>query len=454
MPRAWENESIDMTDMQRLLAMKQYKAGLLKEARGILAGAQLEKRDLTTAEEKQYNLLNHEIDELGLLIETNEARIMEERRKGENDVYDIGGGSGGGQRQAIRMALDDRGREIPLLTHEQRMAEFTKEPLPEGIRADETLTGRIVRGIVTGWDGLDNERRALVGAEDPQGGFLLPAPLSARFIDLARARMVLSQAGAVTVPVESDSLRIVKLLADPVPYWRGELEPITESQPTFGSVTLRPKTVAILTLVSHEVWEDAAGLGRAVEDAMSAALALEFDRVGLMGGGEGNEHEPTGVYYTDGINTVAMDTNGAAPTDYGKFLDAIQDIEDANGSPAVVIYNPRTKRTLAGLTTGISGDKTPLKAPADFERLRQIVTTSIPNNLEWGSGEECSAAFVGGFPNVFMGLRDRIRIDVSGQAGDAFSKLGLWVRAFARVDFAVVRPQHLTRIVGIKKGDN
>ena len=55
---------------------------------------------------------------------------------------------------------------------------------------------------------------------------------------------------------------------------------------------------------------------------------------------------------------------------------------------------------------------------------------------------------------MFMGLRDRIRIDVSGQAGDAFSKLGLWVRAFARVDFAVVRPQHLTRIVGIKKGDN
>ena len=77
MPRVWENESVNMTDMQRVLAMKQYRAGLLKESRGILAGAQLEKRDLTTAEEKQYNLLNHEIDELGLLIETNEARVME-----------------------------------------------------------------------------------------------------------------------------------------------------------------------------------------------------------------------------------------------------------------------------------------------------------------------------------------------------------------------------------------
>jgi len=45
----------------------------LKEARGILAEAQLEKRDLTTAEEKRYNALDKEIDEVGLLHDVAEA---------------------------------------------------------------------------------------------------------------------------------------------------------------------------------------------------------------------------------------------------------------------------------------------------------------------------------------------------------------------------------------------
>lgn len=452
MERPWENENLNMNEAEKIIVMKRYRAALLKEARGILSEAQLEKRDLTTAEEKRYNALDKEIDEVGLLHDVAEAKLAEERKAGEEGAplasgrpYPQAGGNS---------ALDDRGRVIPLLTHEQRMSDHVKEQAPEELRAGEATTGRIIRGMLTGWQGLDAERRALVGYEDPKGGYLLPSPLSARFIDLARSKMVLSRAGAVTVPVDSDSLKIPKLLADPTPYWRGELQEIAQSDPTFGAVILKPKTVAILTLVSYEVWEDAAGLGRAVEDALSAALALEIDRVGLLGGGEGNANEPTGIYYTDGIGTVEMGTNGDTPTDYSKFLDAIEKIEDANGDPATLIYNPSTKRTLAGLTTGISGDNTPLKAPADVEALRRMVTTAIPNDLAWGSGTDCTAAFLGGFPNVYMGMRQQVRIDVSHEAGDAFGKLGLYVRAFARVDFAIIRPAQLVRIVGITKGDN
>ena len=443
--------------MYEVIEMRQKRAALIREARALLDKAEAEKRDLTEEENRHWQQLNNEIDLLGTEADKKAAEIWAERREGEANSVPAAGyfpgaySSGGSNRQTTRMALDDRGREIPLLTHEQRMADHVGGLLPDGIRADEVTTGKIVRGLLTGWSGLDKEHRALVGAEDPQGGYLLPDPLSARFLDLARSRMVLSRAGAVTVPVDSDSLKIPKLLADPTPYWRGELEEITESEPTFGAVVLKPKTVAILTLVSHEVWEDAAGLGAAVEQAMGQALALEIDRAGLLGGGSGNESEPKGIYYTDGINTVEMDTNGAVPTNYGKFLDAIEKIEDANGEAATVIYNPRTKRTLAGLVTGIDNDLTPLKPPADFEALRKLVTTVIKNNLAWGSDDASSAAFVGGFETVYMGMRSQVRIDVSPHGAGVFNKLGLWVRAFARVDFAITRPAQLVRITGIKK---
>ncbi len=442
--------------MNRVIDMRKKRAGLIHDARALLDNAEEEKRSLTAEEKEQYDRIDDEIDKLEIDANRLERQIQRERALGEPSAPPVGGsGPIGDLASRTRMALDDRGREIPLLTHEQRMADHVQDGiLPEGMRADEVTTGRIVRGMLTGWAGLEREHRALLGSEDPQGGYLLPGPLSARFLDQARARMVLSQAGAVTVPCDADSLKIPKLLADPTPYWRGELEEITESDPTFGAVVLKPKVVAILTLVSHEVWEDAAGLGAAVENAMGQALALEIDRAGLLGGGSGNEAEPKGIYYTDGINTVEMAADGDVPADYGKFLDAIEKIEESNGNPATVIYNPRTKRTLAGLVTGIDDDKTPLTPPADYAALRKLITTSIPNDLTWGGNAASSAAFMGGFENVYMGMRQRVRIDVSPHGSGVFNKLGLWVRAFARVDFAIVRPAQLVRITGIKKGAN
>lgn len=406
-------------------------------AKGVAAIAENENRALTKDEEREIKNLYNEVRSLQAEIKAEEEKQSEQMGKATSGN--------------VKRTLDDKGKEIPLLKHDQRMSDVVGGSMQGDIEPSVATTGKLIRGMLTGWEGLDNERRALVGAEDPQGGYMLPSPLSTRFIDLARAKMALSQAGAITVPVEADSLKIPKLLSDPTPYWRGELDDITESDPTFGAVMLKPKTVAILTLVSHEVWEDAAGLGQAVEDAMSSALAVEIDRVGMFGGGEGNTNEPVGVYHTDGINTVEMDTNGAIPGDYDKFLDCIQKIEEANANPNVAIYSPRTKRKLAGLVTGISSDKTKLEPPQDYKDLRKLITTAVPNDLTWGSAtDECSAALLGGFNNVYMGMRNQVRIDVSPHGTGVFNKLGLWVRAFARVDFAVIRPAQLARLTGIK----
>ena len=435
-----------MSKLQVKIEKQQLRAQKIKDARAMLDKAEMEKRDLETQEARKYDALNHEIDELNREIDTLHAEVEAERNSG-----DIGDKLPGNCGPGNEVPLSGDGQEIRFLKHDERMADHVKGQLPDNMKPSTATTGRMIKGMLSGWEGLEKERRALVGSEDPQGGYMLPGPLSTRFIDLARARMALSQAGAITVPVEADSLKIPKLTADPQAYWRGELDDITESDPTFGAVMLQPKTVAILTLVSHEVWEDAAGLGQAVEDAMSRALAVEIDRVGMFGGGDGNANEPTGIYYTDGITTVEMDTNGAIPDDYDKFLDCIQKIEEANGNPGVAIYSPRTKRKLAGLVTGITSDKTKLEPPQDFKDLRKLVTTAVPDDLTWGSAtDECSAALMGGFNNVFMGMRNQVRIDVSPHGTGVFNKLGLWVRAFARVDFAVIRPAQLARLTGIK----
>lgn len=348
-----------------------------------------------------------------------------------------------------RMFYPDNG-EIRFLRHTDRFSDHVKGDLPDGLQAEELSIGRMVRSLVRGsWKDAEAEKRALQGQVAPQGGYFLPEPLSARLIDMSRARMVTSEAGAVTIPVEADSLKIPKILADPAVFWRGELEQITESDPTFGSITLVPKVCAVLVKISHELYEDGKAVGETVEQVIAAALAQEQDRVVLLGGGTGNTNEPVGVYYTDGISTVEMGTNGADLTDYDVFLDAVEMCEEANIDPSAAIYNPRTKRDLAGLVTGITSDLTKLTMPEDFKNLRRLVTTSIPNDQAWGIGANCTCAFVGGFPAVWIGLRNQIRMEVSPHGTGVFDRLALWVRAYIRMDVAVVRPKELTRITGI-----
>ena len=432
--------------MKNIPKLKREIRDKINKARDLHETSKKEQRDFTSSEKLEYETLMADIDDL-----------KGELRKAEREHEEITGepyvdGVVVGRRAYGTSEPATSSGEIKMLRHGESFAEAVgANDLPDGIRADELSTGRMIRGLVKGdWKGAEAEQRAMQGQESPAGGYFLPGGLSSRLIDLARANQVTSQAGAITIPVETDSLTVPKVLADPSVQWRGELEAITESDPTFGSVVLTPKVCAVLVKISQELYEDGVGVGDAVERVLAQALATEKDRVVLMGGGAGNTNEPVGVYHTDGVNVLEMGTDGADLTNYNPFVNAIEAVENANAIPGSVIKNPRTKADLATLVTGIASDETKLTPPEDYKNLRRLVTTSIPNNLEWGSsGAVCSAAFVGGFSSVWVGVRNQVRIDVSPHGTGVFNEMGLWVRAFIRVDVAVVRPAELAVITGI-----
>jgi HK97 family phage major capsid protein len=79
---------------------------------------------------------------------------------------------------------------------------------------------RYLRGLATArWDGAEHER-ALAEATVGAGGALVPSPLSSRVIDLARNQTRVFQAGAVTVPMTSQTLAIPRLLTEGSPAWK------------------------------------------------------------------------------------------------------------------------------------------------------------------------------------------------------------------------------------------
>ncbi len=116
--------------------------------------------------------------------------------------------------------------------------------------------GRFLRGIALGGRADDaaelaEERKELGITPDTAGGYTVSGILASEWIDLLRSAMVLSQAGARTVPMDAGTVTLARLTADPTVRWHGENASLTEGDPTFGAVALRAKTVVCLTTLQR-----------------------------------------------------------------------------------------------------------------------------------------------------------------------------------------------------------
>lgn len=335
--------------------------------------------------------------------------------------------------------------EIRAYRHAESMARSVQvPPLPDGIRLEELSLARMLRGHVLGdWQNADAERRTMSGLSGTTGGFMIPDAMSVRIIDLARNKTILSQAGAVTVPMATRKLVVAKISGDPMAQWRKENQTIDESDATFGALELDAQVLAVLTRVSIELLEDASGFGSMLENQIANALALELDRAGLLGTGA---NEPLGLFNWPGLQEISSGTNGAAPTNYDQWSQAVQYLMAVNASPTTTVMAPRTWGTLDRL---VDGTGVPLAAPESYKALRKLVSNQIPIDQTHGSATAASTAFVGGFENVLIGMRTSIVLEAFRQETDAVKNMQVLVRGYLRADIGVIRDTHLLKITGI-----
>jgi HK97 family phage major capsid protein len=302
--------------------------------------------------------------------------------------------------------------------------------------------GSYLRAMVTG-PRNEAEKRALQEGTDSAGGYTVPAPLAAEFIDKLRAASVIMRAGARTVAMTSDSLTLARLESDPTVSWRAESEEITASDPTFGRVQLAARSLAGLTWVSRELLEDSANIAAVLENAFTQAIALEFDRAALYGSGVAPE--PTGVANISGVNEVSMGVNGAALTGYDQISDAVYELELDNAkAPTGMIFHPRTGNAIRKLK---DGNGVPLQWPTDLGSIPRLPTTSIPINETQGSASNASSILIGHWPELLVGLRSSLRIEILKERRAEFMEYGFI--AHMRGDVQVAHKASFCRLKGI-----
>lgn len=127
-----------------------------------------------------------------------------------------------------------------------------------------------VKGLLLGDDRL--VRNAMGGASNPDGGFLVPAPLAARIVEL-RDRRGVARRYAEVVPMSSESLSVPKIAGEISSHYVSENSVIPESKPQLKQIVLAARKLAALIPMSNELNDDAL---ISVADMLARSIAHEF----------------------------------------------------------------------------------------------------------------------------------------------------------------------------------
>jgi HK97 family phage major capsid protein len=310
---------------------------------------------------------------------------------------------------------------------------------------DEPLSfDRYLRGMATGqWDGADHER-ALAESSIGAGGALVPAPLSARVIDLARNRTVVFRAGAQTVPMTSATLALARLTSEGSPAWKSENAAITPGDMVFDRVTFTARTLVRTILLSVELFEDASPDSEdVIANAFAGQMAVELDRVALLG--TGTPPEPRGVLNQSGVTATAHGANGTAITNFDWWLDAIGAVRAAGFEPTAHIQAPRSSTSLSKLKEATTNAY--LAPPAGL--LPMYTTKSVPITVTTGTSTDTSYVFTADWSQLMVGIRTDFTLRFLGERYLA-DNLQYAFLAYLRADVQLAQPSAFVADSGVR----
>jgi HK97 family phage major capsid protein len=416
--------------------MKSKREDYLRTSRSILDKATAENRQLTDAEKKDWD---------GLMAKAN---AFSDTLKRSSEVNDLLADLGRPSNSAI--PLTSNGMQYSNRAHregEVRMYQ-PKEAMAQGPYQGPGI-GSPVRGICTGkWDGA-TELRDMVGGTPAAGGYLVPTPLSTQVIDLMRNQAQVVNAGAVSVAMDSSTLKMARLASDVTSAWKSENAALTYADNTFEQVTFTAHTLMAGAKLSIEVVEDAYNIDGVVSDSIAKSLALELDRAALYG--TGVAPMPKGVKVATGVTVTDLGTNGLTPVDYSTLSAGISTLLGANfPGPFGMIYSARTAGELDALQDTL---KQPLREPASVAAAGKFISNQVPNNITHGSSSTTSDIFIGQWNQLAIGMRTGLTLEISREAGDAttsaFSNGQVWIRAYLRADVQPLHPKAFNVLTGV-----
>lgn len=184
-------------------------------------------------------------------------------------------------------------------------------------------------------------RDLTAGTPTAGGNVVATELLGSSFIDLLRNSMILDRLGVTVLNDLSGNVAIPSQTGAATCYWVAEGGAPTESQQTIGQVPLTPKTAGAFTDFTRRLLLQASiAVELFVRMDLARVLALGLQDGALNGTGSGNQ--PTGLFNIAGLGSVAMGTNGGAPT-YDMCVDLETAVANSNADIGNLAYVTNSK---------------------------------------------------------------------------------------------------------------
>jgi HK97 family phage major capsid protein len=278
--------------MKRLKELREKRAKLIADSRGLLDAASTANRDLTADEQRSYDQMWADIEALNGQITREERQVEAERELAEQrangrDPDEQRGGAPGEQRPATGPASEEYRSAFRSYLRGGR----------EGLSVDEI--------------------RALSAGTASQGGFLVaPQQMVTGLIAAVKDLVFIRQRANVLAPIATAaSLGAVSLESDVSDSdWTGELTTGSEdSSLSFGKRELAPHPLAKRIKISNKLLRQAPDSESIVRDRLAYKFGITEEKAFLLGDGV---QKPLGIFTAsaNGISTARDISNGNTAT--------------------------------------------------------------------------------------------------------------------------------------------
>lgn len=227
---------------------------------------------------------------------------------------------------------------------------------------------------------------AMTTAANSGGPLLSPAQVGELLVQPVISASIATTVSTV-VPISSGSYRVPLVTADPTAAWVAEGSEITPSDLSLSELTVTPRKLAGLSIISSELANDTSpAAAEAVGQGLARDCARKLDAAFF---GSLASPAPAGLGSLSGVSTVSA---GAAFANVDAFSEALSVAEGVGAQLTAFVCNPATALVLAKLKKG-SGSNEPLFAAggdATTTARRQVagvplyVSPAVANGVVWG----------------------------------------------------------------------
>ncbi|MCG7985653.1 MAG: phage major capsid protein [Candidatus Thiodiazotropha lotti] len=285
------------------------------------------------------------------------------------------------------------------------------------------------------------QQRAITTAGS--GGELIPTQHKGEMtIDLLRNSLQVAALGATTLPGLVGNQEIPRLTGSATPYWVAEHTDVTESEQTFDSITMDPKTVGAQVEYSRRMILNAVpSVENLIRKDLATVIASAIDDKAINGDGTGNT--PTGVLNIAGIGDTSHGTDGGAPT-WDNILNIINELAIDNALIGQLgwLTNSSVVKALRSTVKVASTDSQMIMSdPGSLAGYALRQSNHVVSNGTKGAGTNLSTIIFGNWSDLLIGYWSAVDILVNPYHTDVYAKGGVKINALQDCDIAVRHPE-------------